>query len=209
MGEARRGRLRLALAAAVAVVLLCAAVLAAHVGDSGAAGPTDRAPAGIGAPPMPVQRPPATPDRPVLRVWSRPTTKDAAEFAGAFAAAIWTYDTDLPYAAWAEAIGSWADPLGSPASARVAMSMLPPPPTYTGLRAEPATATATVESVVVPAQAARLRSRAPDGWQVFVVRGTQHVSTATGSYQATRQATVAVVCDSTCWLYSTTPELPN
>lgn len=209
MNQVRRTRLRLVLAGAVGVALLAAPLLLGGWGDNTASGPTRPAPEAVTPTTNPQSPPATTSPQSTLRVWARPTTRDASTFAEAYATAIWTYDTQLPYAAWAETIGSWADPLGSPASARVAMSMLPPPPTYQSLRAQSATATATVESVVVPEQAADLRPRAPAGWQVFVVRGTQHVTTTTGKYTAARQATVAVVCDSTCWLYSTTPELPQ
>ncbi len=209
MSEHRRARLRVTVAAGVGVVVLAAVILAGRLSAGIPSPPTGRTDGGPVSPADPPRPPAAGPVRSTLTVWSRPTTQNAAAFAGAFAEAIWTYDTKLPYAAWAEAIGSWADPLGSPASARVAMSMLPPPPAYEGLRAQSATATATIESVKVPEQAAQLRARAPAGWQVFVVRGTQHVTTTSGTYEAARQATVAVVCHSTCWLYSTTPELPQ
>jgi hypothetical protein len=140
-------------------------------------------------------------------VWARPATTDPAGFAEAFALALWTYDTDQPYALWQQAIRDWANPLGNPASAAVGESMLPSAVAYGLLGAQRAHATATVNSVSVPAIAADLAARAPEGWHAFTVRGTQRLTANGRTMQTARHLTVAVVCVPTCWLWSVTPDV--
>jgi hypothetical protein len=140
-------------------------------------------------------------------IWARPTTRDSASFAKAFAVAVWTYDTDQPYELWQQAIRDWADPLGNPASAAVGQSMLPSAAAYGLLRAQRGHATATVNSVSVPDVAADLAARAPNGWHAFTVRGTQRLTADGHTIETARQLTVAVVCVPTCWLWSVTPEV--
>jgi hypothetical protein len=209
MAQVRGPRRRLAVTAVAVLLLVAGALLAGRLTDGAA--PQSGIPSGHARAPAaaPEDRRSATPQPAVPAAWTRPTTRRPAGFARAFATAMWTYDTRLPYVAWVQAIGEWADPLGSPASGRVATAMLPPAPTYRALRAQSATARARIGSVVVPDAANTLAARAPAGWRVFVVRGTQHIITSTGTYTAERQASVAVVCAPTCWLYSATPELPQ
>lgn len=208
MDDVRRARLRLAAVAVGGLLTAGAGLLTAHFSNCPAHEPRVAAPSGPATPhgrASPNDN--KVPAEPVPAAWSRPATRDAADFARAFALAIWTYDSEVSYNRWTEMIGGWANPLGTPASARVAQSMLPPRPAYDGLRAQSAQARADVTDVAVPAAAAELMSQAPDGWHAFVVRGTQNVSTAQGRYQTTRQVSVAVVCDPTCWLWSATPEV--
>jgi hypothetical protein len=207
MGSVRQARLRLTTLAAGVLLMVAAALVVPHL--SAESGQEPRTPGFVAPPAVESPGQVTQPTSATPAVWSRPTTTSAAEFARAFAEAIWTYDARVPYTAWSQAIGSWADPLGSPASARVAMSMLPPAPAYEGLREQSAAATARVTSVAVPEAATRLASQAPTGWQVFMVHGTQRVRTSTGKYEAARQVSIATVCDPTCWLYSATPELPE
>jgi len=208
MGSVRQARLRLATLAAGVLLIVTAALLVAHLSAESEQQPR-RTPGSVAPPAVESPGQVTKPTSATPAVWSRPSTASAPEFARAFAEAIWTYDTRLPYADWSQAIRGWADPLGSPASASVAMSMLPPGPAYEGLRGQSATATAHVTSVAVPDAATQLASQAPAGWQVFVVRGAQRIRTSTGEYEAARQVSVATVCDPTCWLYSATPELPE
>jgi hypothetical protein len=208
MDDVQRARLRLAMVACGAILAAVAGLLAAHVSQDPDPEPRAAEPR-VPARPHSLVSPKTdtVPAEPVPAVWSRPVTRAAPDFARAFALAIWSYDSGLSYESWSEAIGGWANPLGDPVSARVARSMLPPRPAYDGLRAQSAQAHANVTEVTVPDAAAGLVSRAPEGWHALVVRGTQHVSTAKGRYQAARQMSVAVVCNPTCWLWSATPEV--
>lgn len=207
--EVRRARLRLAGAgaAAAAVAVL---VLVAGARGSAPAPPGDRGtPTVAGTPALSVPPPAAaaTAPGPVPAAWAKPIIRDPQRFAAAFAAAVWTYDTGLPYERWSDAVAGWADPLGHPASPAVARSMLPPRSAYAALRAQAAAATATVTALSVPAEVTDLADRAPPGWHAYVVRGTQRVVTRTGRYEVARQAAIAVVCDPTCSLWAATPEV--
>jgi len=208
MDDVRRARIRLATVAGGLLLAVGAALLITHLSQGANREPgvaTSRVP--VGPHDLATPEDDDTPAEPLPAVWSRPVTRDAADLARAFALAIWTYESAVPYERWIGSIGGWANPLGTPASARVAQSMLPPRPAYDALRAESAHARANVTDVTVPEAASELVSQAPDDWHAYVVRGTQQVSTARGRYQAARQVSVAVVCDPTCWLWSATPEV--
>lgn len=207
MDHVRRARLRLAAVAGGVLLTAGAGMLAAHLSQDPGLEPRAAPPSVTRPRPFTAPELDALPAKPVPAAWSRPVTRNAADFARGFALAIWTYDSVVSYDRWSATIGGWANPLGSPASARAARSMLPPRPAYDGLRGRYAQARADVTDVTVPKAAAELASRAPDGWHAFVVRGTQHVSTSSGHHEAARQVSVAVVCDPTCWLWSATPEV--
>jgi hypothetical protein len=206
MDATHRARWRLGAIAAVLGLLVVLALVGSRLaaGRPGAdeAGEADRRRTSPAPPPavhiVPLDRP---------GVWARPATTDPAGFAEAFALAVWTYDADQSYELWQQAIRDWADPLGNPASAAVGESMLPSAAAYGLLRAQRAHAAATVTSVSVPAIAADLAARAPEGWHAFTVRGTQRLTANGHTIQTARQLTVAVVCVPTCWLWSVTPDV--
>jgi hypothetical protein len=201
----RRARWRLGSIVAVLGLLVVLAVVGSRLaaGRPGADGTGEADHRRTSTPPPTVHTVPL--DGP--NVWARPTTRDPAGFAEAFALAVWTYDTDQPYELWQQAIRDWADPLGNPASAAVGESMLPSAAAYGLLRAQRAHATATVNSVSVPDVAADLAARAPNGWHAFTVRGTQRLTANGRAIESARQMTVAVVCVPTCWLWSVTPDV--
>jgi hypothetical protein len=143
--------------------------------------------------------------------WQAPNTVNPREFAEAFAAAIWTYDSRTnTYDQWRLAVSSFADPDGPPAAAEVARGMLPLWAQWEVLARERAHATARDVRSAVPPEMSALRAdpRAPLGWYGFVVRARQEVTVAGTTSATPRQASVAVVCRARCHLWSASVEAP-
>jgi hypothetical protein len=174
---------------------------------------TDQAPSTGASATVPIatnQRSTPAPDE-VLDAWRAPDTTDARRMAGAFAAAIWTYDSrTATYEQWQAAVVRFTDPAGPVASAEVARGMLPLWEQWDALARQGARARSTALVVSVPPEMAALRRdpRAPVGWHGFMVTARQVVTADSGSSMTLRQASISVVCMPRCFVWSATPDGP-
>ncbi|GAA3598381.1 hypothetical protein [Kribbella ginsengisoli] len=148
---------------------------------------------------------------PVLDAWRRPTTTDPKAFALAYATAVWTYDTAAhDYYTWRDAVSVFADPMDS-AAARIARTLLPYEEQFRQLKLHGAKASVSSPTADVTPQLKALEHdpRAPAGWHSYLVRATQSSVVDGTTSTATRQATVAVVCQPQCRFWSASSEAPQ
>ncbi len=138
-----------------------------------------------------------------LDEWTRPATGDPEQFAIAFARAIWTYDTSRhTYFDWQDAVSQYSDPDG--ASAFVARSLLPSLTEWNAMTPHQARATvAAIFAQTTPElEKTKAQREIPAGWQAFIIRGKQTVKLDTGTKVLDRQATISMVCRTTCKFWS-------
>lgn len=148
---------------------------------------------------------------PMLDAWRRPTTTDPKAFALAYAAAVWTYDTAVhDYDTWRDAVSVFADPMDS-AAGRIARALLPYEEQFKQLKLHGAKASVSSPTADVTPQLKALEhdQRAPAGWHGYLVRATQSSVVDGTTSTATRQATVAVVCQPQCRFWSASSEAPQ
>ncbi|MEV0792656.1 hypothetical protein [Kribbella sp. NPDC050459] len=155
---------------------------------------------------------PETTQEAPLATWARPATTDPAQYAVAFATALWTYDTAVhTYAQWQAAISAFANPPETSDAGRVARSMLPYPSQWEDLKLHKAQARVrdVTAATTTELEALARDPRAPAGWHGFVVQGIQDGLVDSQKTTMARHVTVGVICHPQCAFWSASNELPQ